>query len=344
MRVEGNGGSAIDLHSTKRLFASRSMREEARVVITGAVCMSHSPLMDRNRADPSVEQKWDDAVALAGRFLAEDKPDLCVVFYPDHLNGFLYNLMPAFCVGAAGKSLGDFGTVPGTMDIPEDLAADCAAYCLAHDIDVALSYAMDIDHGAAQPVEALAAHGVTTRFIPIFINCAAPPRPSFSRAQALGNAVGEWARSRTERIAFVGSGGLSHDPPTPKIGEAVGSVAERLRGGTALSHADRLARQHRVHREGKTFPSNSALRPLAPEWDRSVMEAYRSGRIDLLHAIDDEALTAKGGSGSHELRCWVAALSAVSPGQSFEAESLFYEAVDPWITGMGVMTARPSAQ
>lgn len=311
-------------------------------MIAGAVCMSHSPLMDRNRADPSVEQGWDDAVASAAHFLAGAKPDLCVVFYPDHLNGFLYNLLPAFCVGAAGRSLGDFGTVPGAVDIPEDVAADCAAYCLAHDFDVALSYAMEIDHGALQSVEALAAHGVTTRFIPIFVNCAAPPRPSFPRVRALGRIVGEWAHSRPERIAFIGSGGLSHDPPTPRIKDAVGPVADRLRYGVALSHADRLVRQHRVHSEGKTFPVNSKLRPLEPEWDRSLMAAFEAGQLDVLDTVDDEALTAKGGSGSHELRCWEAALSAVSLGRPLQAESLFYEAVDQWITGMGVMTARPN--
>ena len=311
-------------------------------MITGAVCMSHSPLMDRNRAEPSVEQRWNDAVALAGQFLADAKPDLCVVFYPDHFNGFLYNLLPAFCVGAAGRSLGDFGTVPGAVDIPEDIAADCAAYCLAHDVDVALSYAMEIDHGALQSVEALAAHGVTTRFIPVFINCAAMPRPSFSRSRVLGRVIGEWAQSRPERIAFVGSGGLSHDPPTPRIKDAVGAVADRLRRGTALSHPDRLARQHRVHSEGKSFPANSQLRPLEPEWDRSLMDAFEAGQLGVLDAMNDEALTAKGGSGSHELRCWEAALSAVSLGQPLQAHKLFYEAVDQWITGMGVMTARPN--
>lgn len=309
-------------------------------MLTGAVCMSHSPLLDRNRADPAIESGWNDAVAEAGRFLADGKPDITVIFYPDHLNGFLYDLMPAFCVGAAGSSLGDFGTVPGAMDIPEDVAADCARHCLVSGVDVALSFAMEIDHGAAQPLEALAAHGLPTRFIPIFVNCAAPPRPAFSRARTLGNVVGAWARSRPERIAIIGSGGLSHDPPQPRIAEAAGAVAERLRRGGALSHADRLARQHRVHHEGGRFPANSTLRPLEPDWDRQMIDALVSGRLDVLEGVGDDALTEKGGSGSHELRCWVAALSAVSGAGSFSARKLFYEAVDPWITGMGIITAR----
>jgi 2,3-dihydroxyphenylpropionate 1,2-dioxygenase len=38
------------------------------------------------------------------------------------LSGFFYNVMPPFCIGAAGESLGDFGTTPGPIDIPEDSA------------------------------------------------------------------------------------------------------------------------------------------------------------------------------------------------------------------------------
>lgn len=304
--------------------------------------MSHSPLLDRNRADPKVEHGWNQGVERAATFLADAKPDICVVFYPDHMNGFLYNLLPSFCVGAAGVSLGDFGTVPGVMDIPEEIAADCAAYCVAHDVDVALSYAMQIDHGATQPIEALAENGLQTQFIPVFINCAAPPRPTFSRVRTFGRVFGEWARARSERIAFVGSGGLSHDPPAPRIAEATGAVAERLRNGGPLTYADRLARQHRVHREGKSFPQNSPLLPLAPEWDREIMQAFQEGNVGVFDTISDAALTATGGGGSHELRCWVAALSAVAPEGSYRSDHVFYEPVNPWITGMGIMTASPN--
>lgn len=91
-------------------------------MIVGAVCMSHSPLIDGNRTASSVEEKWDRAIEDTA---AELRPDVSIVFYPDHLNGFLHDLLPAFYIGAGGISLGGFGTAPERLDIPEDLAAQC---------------------------------------------------------------------------------------------------------------------------------------------------------------------------------------------------------------------------
>jgi 2,3-dihydroxyphenylpropionate 1,2-dioxygenase len=310
-------------------------------MIIGAVCLSHSPLMDRNRAPADVEADWSDAVRQAASFIADGSADLVVVFYPDHLNGFLYDLMPCFCIGAGGNSLGDFGTIPGMLDIPERLAANCASHCIAQGIDTALSYNMQVDHGGAQPLEMLCVEGRPAPFIPIFINCAAPPRPTFQRARALGRAVGEWARSRSERIVLIGSGGLSHDPPLPSVATAVGESGRRLRGGGALSHADRLERQHRVHSEGmRSSTGECSFRPLNPDWDRQILADFASGNLDTIDALSDDAITATGGSGAHELRCWVAALSAL--GDHYTADELFYAPVDQWITGMGVLTARPA--
>lgn len=313
-------------------------------MLAGAVCLSHSPLMDRNRADSSAENGWNEAVRKAAHFVANKRPNLCVVFYPDHLNGFLYNLMPSFCIGAGGISVGDFGTIPGSLDIPEELAASCAAHCLASGVDVAISYNMHVDHGGVQPIEMLSAYCDLPHFIPIFVNCVAPPRPTFERVRALGRAVGDWARARDERIMMIGSGGLSHDPPLPSIASATGAVGRRLREGGALSHADRLTRQHRVTNEGFVFSrGQSVLRALNPKWDRQVMGALAGGDLKGFDAMGDDGITAEGGSGAHELRCWAAALSAFGGDDGYMADETFYAPVNEWITGMGVLTAAPTA-
>jgi 2,3-dihydroxyphenylpropionate 1,2-dioxygenase len=310
-------------------------------MIVGAVCMSHSPLLDRNRAEASVEVRWGAAVEQAQNFAARKDPDFCIVFYPDHLNGFLYNLLPAFCIGVAGNSLGDFGSVPGRLDIPENLAASLVAHCLKSGIDVAQSYDMQIDHGAAQPFELLSRTPDGIPVIPIFINCAAPPRPSFERARALGAAVGAWAASLDERVLIIGSGGLSHDPPLPTLAKATGAVADRLRKGGVLSHASRSLRQRRTYGEGAIFSrGDSTLRALNPEWDRQVLDAYASGDLASLDQTGDDAITEQAGVGAHELRCWTAALSALCADDTpFEAVEHFYEPIDEWLTGMAILTA-----
>lgn len=159
-------------------------------MITGVVCMSHSPLLDRNRTDAGCEARFNAAIRSAEEFTATGEPELTIVFFPDHLSGFFYNMMPSFCVGAAGSSIGDYGTAPGQLDIPEDIAMDCAAACIADGVDVAVSLKMSVDHGAVQPIEMLSTQHALTRIIPIFINCAAAPRPTFGRVRAWGMLLG----------------------------------------------------------------------------------------------------------------------------------------------------------
>jgi 2,3-dihydroxyphenylpropionate 1,2-dioxygenase len=298
--------------------------------------------MERKRAPADVEHRFNEALGLANRFAAEIKPDLTVLFFPDHLNGFFYNLLPPFCVGVQGESIGDYGTVPGRLDIPEAVAMDCAAFCIRAGVDVAISYQMKIDHGGAQPVELLSSAFPLTRMIPIFINCVAAPRPSFQRARSLGRVVGEWARTRPERILFLGSGGLAHDPPLPTLATANAQVKERLTNGATPSYSERVGRQNQVFKLDYKKPS-MPIRPLNPEWDRNILAAFANGNLSVLDGTEDDAVTDVAGSGAHELRSWIAALAATASAGPTENRVLFYEPIQEWITGMGIMTASPTA-
>lgn len=80
----------------------------------------------------------------------------------------------------------------------------------------------------------------------------------------------------------------------------------------------------------------SKLLPLDPKWDRSLMDAFVAGDVSILDAVSDDAITAVGGRGAHEIRSWVAALAALG---AYRAEELFYEPINEWIAGMGVLKA-----
>ncbi len=85
------------------------------------------------------------------------------------------------------------------------------------------SYSMQADHGVTQPLHFLC-EGKLDRYptIPIFINGAAAPMPTTKRTIALGRAVGQYIKSlnleNEPRVLVLGTGGLSHDPPTPQMG------------------------------------------------------------------------------------------------------------------------------
>ena len=248
-------------------------------MIVGTVCLSHSPLKDRNRPPREVEARFDAAIEQAVNFVDERKPDLTIILYPDHLNGFFYQLLPSFCIGMEGSSIGDYGTVAGKLDIPEERAADLARSVLDAGVDAAISHRMQVDHGAIQPLEWLSGAHPLFRVIPIFVNCAASPVPTFDRVRALGRAVGEWARRAPERVLIVGSGGLSHDPPMPALATAPPEIRERLIHGSPLDLEQRFARQSRAHREGTC----DDRRPIEPAFDQSrvgsnVARCVRGGR------------------------------------------------------------------
>jgi len=308
-------------------------------MIVGAACLSHTPYLDRARADPAVEQAFFAAIDRVAAQVAQWVPDLVVAFYPDHFNGFFYDLMPAFCIGVEATSVGDYGTVPGRLDVPADTAIDLARRCLASGIDAAVSYAMTIDHGLVQPFEMIAGD-TQPPVIPIFMNCAAPPRPGFARVRALGQAVGDWARARPERILLLGSGGLSHDPPLPKLDDALPETRRRLIERGTSSHAARFARQSRVFATGRAFAAGTAaIRPLNPAWDEAMLDALVAGRLDAADCHSEEELTNLAGCGAHELRTWIAALTGLG---SYRATHHFYAPVTEWITGTAVLTAAPT--
>ncbi|WP_419827164.1 3-carboxyethylcatechol 2,3-dioxygenase [Sphingomonas sp.] len=310
-------------------------------MIVGSVCLSHSPLKDRNRADPAVEARFDASVRQAAEFVEAAGPDVAVIFYPDHVNGFFYGMLPPFCVGIEATSIGDYGTAAGALEIPEERALDLAESVLGSGVDIAISYSMKVDHGAAQPLEWLSERHPLARVIPIFVNCAAPPLPTFQRVRALGAAVGAWAERAPERVLIIGSGGLSHDPPVPAMATAPADVRSRLIAGGSLNHAQRYQRQNRAHGEGSAMArKQSSLLPANPDWDRMVLDALAAGDLAVLDAASHASITSVGGRGGHEVRTWMAALAALGP--DYAATELFYEAVDEWITGMGVLQAVPA--
>ena len=309
-------------------------------MIAGAICLSHSPLLDRVRAKPTVERAFHAAVADASALLAAAAPDAVIVFHPDHLNGFAHGRIPEFCIGQSEESLGDFGTEPGALEVPAGLAEALADRLAAAGHPVELRSGMIVDHGAAQPLELL---GNTAPIIPFFINCALAPRPDFRRVEALGRAVGKWAQSSGKRIVFIGSGGLSHDPPM----QALPAGSEQDTGPSQpriLDHAARVARQARVYAAAETFAAGktSKSRPLAPDWDVAFMDALASGRTDVAADWTDPSLTETAGSGGHEVRCWIAAMAALTAAGPYSIHHRFYAPVAEWLTGMGVMAAPPT--
>ena len=139
------------------------------------VSMSHSPLLELSQPPAELAADVETAFAAARKFITEYDPELVVVFGPDHYNGFFYELMPQFCIGLAATSIGDFGSTPGPLDVPRDIAEGLAQAALDSGVDLAVSLRMEVDHGMVQPLEILFGGLDTVPTVPFFINSVAPP-------------------------------------------------------------------------------------------------------------------------------------------------------------------------
>lgn len=305
------------------------------------VCASHSPLMYRGPASDETEGRVKAAFAELATFVRDYRPDFIVQFAPDHFNGFFYDLMPPFCVGAGAESLGDWGGGTGPLNVPEDRALALVDHVRADGFDVALSYRMPVDHGFVQIWEAMFADFRAIPIVPIFVNGAAPPLPTYRRARQLGESVGRFAVRTGQRVLLAASGGLSHDPPLPAIKGAPPEIRERLINNRNPSAEVRQAREQRVLEAGELAEEGKGpCMPLNPAWDAAFMTILRSGQLWQADALDTDTVREVAGRGANEVLGWVAAFGAMTIGGRFEVLQEFYEAVPGWIAGMAMIAAR----
>ena len=312
------------------------------------ICASHSPLMEF--AAPQEKHK-EVAVREAFTTLAKEveayDPTLIITFGPDHFNGFFYDLMPSFCVGIRATAAGDwdYGKDNNHINVPEDTAIDLVRRVLDEGVDVAYSYRMQADHGVTQPLHFLCG-GHLDRYptIPIFINGAAAPMPTTKRTVALGRAVGQFIKSlnlENERVLILGTGGLSHDPPTPQMGSVPPEVEEFLIAGRNPTIEARNNRQSKIITVGQKLAAGdkSVAVPLNPEWDRALLEIFAKADFTSIEAMTEAAIRVEGGRGGQEVRSWMAAFAALHEMGEYDMTTHCYEDISEWIAGFGIVSA-----
>ncbi|MGY5391619.1 3-carboxyethylcatechol 2,3-dioxygenase [Acinetobacter sp. NigerLNRRAM0016] len=312
------------------------------------ICASHSPLMEF--ASPQEQRKEqvvrDTFAKLAAEVKAYD-PTLIITFGPDHFNGFFYDLMPSFCVGIRATAAGDwdYGKAHPELNVPEATALQLVHRVLDEGVDVAYSYRMQADHGVTQPLHFLC-DGQLNRYptIPIFINGAAAPMPTTKRTLALGRAVGQFIQSlnlENERVLILGTGGLSHDPPTPQMGSVPAEVEEFLICGRNPTAESRNNRQAKIIAVGQKLAAGdmSVAVPLNPEWDRALLETLAKADFAAIEAMTEADIRRDGGRGGQEVRSWMAAFAALHALGEYQMTTHCYEAISEWIAGFGIVSA-----
>ncbi|MEU6147509.1 3-carboxyethylcatechol 2,3-dioxygenase [Streptomyces sp. NPDC047081] len=301
--------------------------------------------MEHSRPPSDVRAKVDSALDGARDFVRAYDPELVVLFGPDHYNGFFYDMMPPFCIGAGAEAVGDFGTSGGKLPVDRDTARWLVAEVLGQDVDVTMSERMIVDHGFAQPLDLLFGGIDRVPVVPVFINAVAEPLGPAGRARRLGEAIGGALAELDQRVLVIGSGGLSHDPPVPRMAEAESpEVIARLIDNRNPSPQERAAREARVIAAAHTFAAGtSQLQPLNPAWDAAFLDVLELGTLTDFDTWTNDWFVEQGGHSAHEVRTWIAAYAALAAQGPYRMTSRFYEPVEAWIAGFALTTAEPAA-
>ncbi len=193
-------------------------------LVFAGVC-SHAPGIT-GRADQAEPRARDTLYAafddLRERMEAA-RPDALVVVAAEHFANFFMDNMPSFAIGMADYYEGPIEDpdwlgiartrVPGNRDLSRRLIERAMHTC-----DLSYAEEWKFDHGISVPL-----HFLTPRYdlavVPANINCQGPPLAPLHRAWNFGQALRDAADSVPERIAVVGTGGVSHWPATPDSGK-----------------------------------------------------------------------------------------------------------------------------
>ena len=193
-------------------------------LVFAGIC-SHAPgITGRAQlADRSIADEFFRCYRRMGEELAATNPDALVIVAAEHFANFFMNNMPAFAMGLAESYEGPIED-PQWLGIPRTVIPGNASLSrrlireMMQTVDLAYAEEWKFDHGVMVPLSFL-----TPRFdrpvIPVNINCQGPPLTPLHRAWALGEALRRAADLVPERIAMVGTGGISHWPATPDSGK-----------------------------------------------------------------------------------------------------------------------------
>jgi|TARA_B110000003_G_scaffold62819_1_gene63270 2,3-dihydroxyphenylpropionate 1,2-dioxygenase len=188
--------------------------------------LSHAPgITGRANLVDNVDKRDEFYAALQNQRseIITSGAEAIIVIAAEHFANFFMNNMPAYCIGIAENYTGPIEdpewlgiektSIPGASDLGKRLTKN-----IMQTVDVAYSEEWKFDHGIMVPL-----HFLTPDYdlpvIPVNINCQGPPLTPLTRAWRFGEALRRACDEVPEKIALVGTGGISHWPATPDSGK-----------------------------------------------------------------------------------------------------------------------------
>ncbi len=207
---------------------------------------SHGPgtTARADRADPEMREALYAAYYKMGDAIRASGAEALIVVAAEHFANFFMNAMPSFAIGMADAYEGPIEDpgwlkiarrkIPGNASLSRRLITEAM-----QSVDATYAEEWKFDHGIMVPLNFLTPD-YDLPIVPCNINCQGPPLAPLHRAWAFGEALRRAADAQPERIALVGTGGISHWPATPDSGKINEDFDRTFMGRWAANDRDAL--------------------------------------------------------------------------------------------------------
>lgn len=205
-------------------------------------------------AKPSLEAQQklrrdaENAFSVLRSDLEAARPDVLIVVANDQFVNFFFDNIPTFFVTLADEVRGCFTRHEFHYRNHPELGRAILQAGVAAGLDLSFGEDVELQHTQTVPLHFLLPEPEIP-ILPIFVNTWIEPLPTPARCYALGRLIRQVADDASVRVAMLATGGLSHFPGSPRIGEIDTSFDEdllrRMRAGQGPALADLTLEQLR---------------------------------------------------------------------------------------------------
>jgi len=200
--------------------------------------VNSKPTFERQK---KLRKEAEEAFAKLRSDLEAARPDVLIVVANDQFVNFFYNVIPTFFITLADEVKGQFTRHRFHYKNDKELGRAILRAGLEKGFDFAFGEYVELQHTQVVPLYFLLPEA-RIPILPIYVNTWVEPLPTPRRCYQVGELIRGVAEARRERIAILATGGLSHFPGSPRIGEIDAEfdhhLLEILREGRGSSLAD----------------------------------------------------------------------------------------------------------
>ena len=193
-----------------------------------------------------LRQDAEDAFAVLREDLQRSQPDVLIVVANDQFVNFFWNNIPTFFVTVGEEVKGQFTRHSFHYRNHKELGKAIIRAGMEKGIDFSYGENIELQHTQNVPLYFLLREP-SIPILPVYVNTWIDPAPSPRRCYQVGELIRAVAEQSKERIAILATGGLSHFPGSPRIGEIDEKfdhqLLEVLREGNGKTLADYPVRE-----------------------------------------------------------------------------------------------------